>query len=185
MQVVNFSSSQFSSPCVKAFLSHQSFFSSRWDYFFSPDETISSIMKQGATIKLIVWHFSATTGKQSAWCVDNILISRYKIASFKGFLRQTFLLILSGLGWLVDLRYLAFRVSQLTWLTKRTCLEIWSGLEDSGDVRRNFMTNARRFMSFDMSHELFNMIHADFELLVLGAIAEVLSEVQINWHWRH
>ncbi len=60
------------------------FSSSEWDLIISPSKTCRSIMKQFATIKLIVWSFSSITLKQYPWCVDNILIGRHKITSFIG-----------------------------------------------------------------------------------------------------
>ncbi len=62
-------------------------------------------------MKLIVGCFSAIIQKQSAWTVDNILVSRDKIPHFLGILGQRLLLILLSHQWLVDFRHLKFRTS--------------------------------------------------------------------------
>ncbi len=58
------------------------------------------------------------------------------------------------------------RECQLTGLTNRRCLEIWSRLEDRSDFRRHFMTDTRRLIHFNRLHEFLDTIHGDLKLPV-------------------
>ncbi len=56
---------------------------------------------------------------------------------------------------------MAVRAHPLAGLTKTNCLEIWSRLEYRTDYKRHFISNSRRFMSFNRLYEFLNTINAD------------------------